>query len=1115
MGIVKDNRHILKILQVLTPFISVIILFSFLFRKFFSEGFLVYPDFFQIFSAVSGFKALPIYLSSWSFGAMGSINMTSLPDYVILGFLSNLGIVGVFSELVTIFFFLSISSIGLYLIIKRVTNNPWIISFSVLLYFLTPMLFIEIFNGSADFTFYAMVPAFFLLGMDSIIYQKNSSMVYLGVLIGFSTFWNPYSIIFIIPLLLTMLIVSLLNSRNFRNIITSFAFSIFPIVIALILNIPYFISYFISPTNLEDSLTKISNTQGSFMLLTYQWATPIRSLTLLSGNLFPRYKIFYSPLMNDLLYILPVGAMLGFILPSTGQWHRTLKITSAILIVLSYSLIELGHFGLIELLFNQIPILYVDNYPDSFTILLNLGYSLLISLSFISISQIGIESKARTFSKDFKKLILFATKLLTNLFPILVIALLLFPANSYLSDGNFNLTSISKNTGFPPQWSPTAPSSFYEIYQYLQSHDGLYDERPLILPYPGFNGGQEFRGFDPFIFNMESSSILNASALINSEEGASIYYSTAVVNDLVNNCTNMIGIPLGYASVKYIIVDKSLNFSGLPTWDFGSLTGNPTYFMRILEDQSDLKLIFNNSTFAVFFNENFRPYVQQYTSSSVIVYNQSNNVGRDMNLGISLNYSSVGEWALESAYAPVNYNISQNSFILNSTKFGFYKISFNNNTGSGDVYIQEKDGNIPLYMESKKIISSNLVYDFTINLTTPDPVPINTFVALAGFNSSGNLIWLKPYYPNDNQHTNTISVAFNPDFINVSTKSFSIIISLPESNGNETIEETFSNLYMKVTPPREPNDVLLPVLMYDVMGNSGFNQTFPFLISSKNFSPSGLSVHKVDSLTEINTNSNCSISNYPMVNYLYILSDYYGSKIRSSLQIARTPSGIGGYSVISEPNSTANILNLTSSKFANQVAIYAKGKGTISVTLQMSNKYRNLSFYVRTSTYNWYKARLSNGNYYVSSIKLNGSLSLNSIMLSLLNNSSTINNQFPVNTTSNYSNTYSRFKFTLNYDTTFIFLSQSYSRLWFLSINKKTIYPMRGIIFGNLFLVNSEGALYNQTVLIEMKGQSLRYIEISIQCIAWIIIAAYGIRRLVKRIKKYDEKKFKNSNSLK
>ena len=377
----------------LTPFFSAIILFLLLFRNFFSEGFLVYPDFFQIFGAVSGVKALPLYLSSWSFGAMGSINITSLPDYVILGLLSDLGIVGVITEIFTIFFFLSISCIALYFIIKRVTNNPWIISFLEVLYFLTPTLFIEIFNGSADFTFYAMAPAFFLLSMNSIIYRKLSSMIYLGILLGFGVFWNPYAIIFIIPLLLTMLIISLLNSRSFRNIFTSFAFTVFPMVLAVLLNIPYFMSYFTSPSTLGNSLATISNTQGSLMLSTYQWATPLRSLTLLAASLFPRYSPFYSPLMNNLLYILPFGALLGFILPSTGQWHRTLKGTSAILIILSYSLIELGHYGLIELLFNRIPILYVDNYPDSFSILLNLGYSIIISLSFVSIFQNGIKSK--------------------------------------------------------------------------------------------------------------------------------------------------------------------------------------------------------------------------------------------------------------------------------------------------------------------------------------------------------------------------------------------------------------------------------------------------------------------------------------------------------------------------------------------------------------------------------------------------------------------------------------------------------------------------------------------------------------------------------------------------
>ena len=152
------------------------------------------------------------------------------------------------------------------------------------------------------------------------------------------------------------------------------------------------------------------------MLSTYQWATPLRSLTLLGASLFPRYEIFYSSPMNNLLYILPLGALLGFILPSTGQWHRTLKVTSAILIILSYSFIELGHYGIMEILFNRIPILYVDNYPDSFFILLNLGYSIIISLSFVSIFQNGSKSKTISIVRDPSKLILKATKLFTIIY---------------------------------------------------------------------------------------------------------------------------------------------------------------------------------------------------------------------------------------------------------------------------------------------------------------------------------------------------------------------------------------------------------------------------------------------------------------------------------------------------------------------------------------------------------------------------------------------------------------------------------------------------------------------------------------------------------------------------
>lgn len=1098
----RETDHFTRVMRDLVPFISIIIILLVLFRNFFSHGFLVYPDFFEIFRAVRGFQALPLYLSSWSFGYMGSINITSLPDYVILGFISDLGIVGIFAEIFTILLFLSISSIALYYIVKRVTNSPWVISFSEILYFLTPTLFIEIFNGSADLSFYAMAPAFFLLSMDSVIYYKRSSMIYLGILLGFGIFWNPYAIIYIIPLLLITLIISILNSKKFSNVVTAFAFSVIPMVIAVLLNFPYFMSYLISPSTLRNSFVTISSTQGSFMLSTYQWATPLRTLTLLPASLFPRYESFYSPLLANLLYILPIGALLGFILPATGQWHKILKRSSALLIILSYSLIELGHYGLLEQLFNKIPILYVDNYPDSFSILLNLGYSMIIPLSLVSLLHNRVRLNARVFTTDSKKFKFKGLALFRILLPMLITVMLVWSANSYIIDGNFNQSSISQNTGFPPQWSPTAPPSYYEIYKYLQVHDGLYNERPLILPYPGFNGGQEFRGFDPFLFDMENSSTANALNFSDLAKSPSTYYSTVVVNDLVNDSTNMIGIPLGYASVEYIIVDKSLNFSGPPTWYYGSLIGNPTYFMQILNNQSDLKLTFDNSTFAVFINENFRPYIQQYDSSSIIAYNQGQ-VGKDLNLDLSLNLSSIKEWTLGFAYGSVKYNVSSDLSILNSAGFGAYKISFHNNTGPGYINVLERDSHIPVYLESNRFAASNLVYDLTIKIATSVPVPNNTYVALAGFNSTGNLIWLKPYYPDANQPVNTVDAVFNPDIINASTNAFSIIIGLPESNGNQSSSVKFSNLSVTVTPPKQPNIALLPVLLYNILGNSSFNETFPYIIPENNISSAAITIPAVSSLTEINTNSNYSITNSPTKNYLYILSDYLGSKNITTSQIAKTPSGIGGYSVVSNLNSSANILNITSNIFANQVAIYVKGKGEIKMTLIDSNKYTNISTYINTPTFNWFKTKLLTDNYGILSIQLNGSIYLNSVMVSLVNNISNANNGNPTNINSSYSTTYSSFKFSLGYNTHYVFLSQTYSNLWFMSIENKTINPIRGIIFGNLFIIDPENSIYNHSLYIEIRGQSLRYIEISIQGIAWIANAIYAFKKTVRRIRTF------------
>ncbi len=156
-----------------------------------------------------------------------------------------------------------------------------------------------------------------------------------------------------------------------------------------------------------------------------------------------------------------------------------------------------------------------------------------------------------------------------------VLILLVAPAGFYLESGDFNVLEAPGTFGLPPQWGPTVPSAYPAMDSFLELHGGISDSRFLVLPFPGPGGGSEFGPFAINTFGLAEYE--GATSVSNLFVGPlSSDYSTTVLNYLIQNRTDRIGVLLGQASVRYVLVDLQANFTGPPQWNEGSLIGSPT-----------------------------------------------------------------------------------------------------------------------------------------------------------------------------------------------------------------------------------------------------------------------------------------------------------------------------------------------------------------------------------------------------------------------------------------------------------------------------------------------------------------------------------------------------------
>jgi hypothetical protein len=316
---------------------------------------------------------------------------------------------------------------------------------------------------------------------------------------------------------------------------------------------------------------------------------------------------------NLLGLALPILCFSGFLARSTSKplFYAFSALSLALL-----AFISLTQAGILNPLFILVPTLFIYRGPTMPLYLLSLSYSVLAAFSFdgwtsttlvrqrIRNSTSGNHNSeldppnARFPVKRIIKTILLAGLVLSSLVYV-----------SPMLDGTIGLQA-TRNDQITVGQSLSAVAAWINE---ARASDGFF--RTLWVPITA----QEYSALswlDPDIFALPL--------------GADVYgYPNydLIINTLDLLCgdsTNSIGVLLGEASVKYVILNTNSSSEGDCSANGGLPAGNPALFKVLLADQNDLRPITTISGFVIYLNLDFLPRVTVTTAATALLDAQSN-----------------------------------------------------------------------------------------------------------------------------------------------------------------------------------------------------------------------------------------------------------------------------------------------------------------------------------------------------------------------------------------------------------------------------------------------------------------------------------------------------------
>lgn len=1063
----------------------------------FSNGQLITPDFFLLFPGTRSTDGIAVYLSQWNPGVLG-YSSSQPASYVLLSMLSIIGIPPALLEPLTLISFSFVGAVSFQRLLEPHLEQPKFALIGGILFLLSPYLFIDVFDASGSIPFDLLLPTVFLLSLRIAQGSWAKPVILLSLVLGFIFAFVPFGPVYVLPLLLLLPLSLGLTRQSLRTGLRLFGGITMAVALALLLNAPFYfgnLTYFTS-----GAIQPSFGVATSIVPISYGFSYPLNFFSLLGAGLSVRYAIFYPPPSEALLVGFSGFALSGLLFVRLPK-YRELGHLVALLYVSCGLWIFLTAAGFTLPLYKAFGLLTIFNYPGEFYAYIVVSLTILatftidrianleqsgLSTDMISLSPGTTGTDRRTGHTHPVRLRHGINRAIhqpgTVASCALVLILLVAPAGFYLESGDFNVLEAPGTFGLPPQWGPTVPSAYPAMDSFLELHGGISDSRFLVLPFPGPGGGSEFGPFAINTFGLAEYE--GATSVSNLFVGPlSSDYSTTVLNYLIQNRTDRIGVLLGQASVRYVLVDLQANFTGPPQWNEGSLIGSPTTFLDLLRAQRDLEDVFNSSLFVAFLNIDYRPFV---TAAPGIAVVQAGNASVPLNQTVGSWPANLSRWSMPGPANLINgiqdttngYEVFgvNGSGVMNITVLS----ASNTITGSSTQL-----SNPGFYLVSNRIPVEDQMYGvrFYQNYTGPTK-HLGGYVTVAGFDSVGAILWEIPSYTVGTPTQPNVSVPFSPQQLNPLTADVGITVAFPTNFGSGSLATyTVSNLSLSLDFPSVPSVLVAELPLSQLPSSSALSAYIP--LPTIDFSSS-----IADALTTAGTpvrevcfdlcDSNASVSD--QLFFAYSSLDFPGY----ARHIEATPTALAGEVIASNGSLNAS-LTVNPSPFAS-LALHVSGNGSVAV----ANGSMAIANFTVTNRYlEWLPIALqSEVRSTQLRINVRGSIELDSLLLGPFDPRSSATASTGNSTLTITSTSLTEYSGTLGNMTSIVMLSDGFSSLWSMTVDS-TITSSHivagwedGFVVPKAFKQNDFG------YVLQFEGQSIHLILVGVQALALTILLA-------------------------
>jgi len=1072
--------------------VVIIALMAVEFRGLFGYGRINVPDLYTSIPAVPAMDGLQLYFSKWSPLHLGT-EIGQSARYAIEGVLTDLGIYGAALQATEIIGFTFVSAVSMMVLVRRRVRNPFVSLIAPTLYLLSSNLFILLFDASVSFVFYSLLPLMAFLTIDICARPNWKRGVILGLVIALDCAFEPFGLLFALPPVIVILASSSLISRSFHEAVRSGLALALSFALAILLNAPYYIG------NIEYLTTRgiasAYEANVSVVSTNYSWSNPTAILSFLGGGIYPRYAGFFPPWAEGLLIVAPAFAILA--LWRIGKTESiNLRMPMGLLLALSVLWILLTKEGMTLPIFAAIPYLLVFNYPQIPYLYLGLAVCTLSTLAVDDIAygafspglepndRIPANDSSKSQQRDSRRLATPQRRAVVLGFVAFLLIATAIPNAFFLSTGDFRILDAARSNGFPPQWPAVSPSSFEDISRFLDARGGDQAGRVLILPSPTFQGGDSLPGYTDNLFNQEQFSSSQYTGPF-FRVPSSAEYSTTVLDYLVSSRTNLIGIPLGMASVKYVVVDKQLNFTGPPRWLLGSLVGSPDSFLTLLDTQQDLVRIRNDTVLAIYENEDFRPYVQGYQGLAVV---RSGAPGAQVN-------ETIHKWGFHrwnwSSPLPPNRIVSivneSNGYLVIADK-GNITIRFNTTSPTASLTsMSNRLNNGGIYLSSEPVPVTGEQYVITYQTGYEGPTSHQGgFVFVAGLDSSMSFLWQTPACCPGPVGTRTGGIILDPLMVSPSTAFIALTVVFPHSftNGTTTTFQ-LTNVSLNVIARPPPTEMLAPLLLARLSPSYAPKANAVALWRDLS-SPEGVASSGTSSETVYLCVGICPMDTKLPFDQLLLAYDSltFPSLLYSSQRTLDAASGI----LLNVSGPVTGNLNLAGFPFQT-IYVRARGNGTISLQLG-STTLPAASF--SGTTLEWRQWALPGPRNDTNIVLfVQGNLQLDALLFAYSTPSLGVPPPATNGTVRTSSAHPTLYEGTLPSGINVLVLSQGFNSAWSLEIGTQKVAPTPALGWANLFMVPPSHR--TEGFALRFKDQPAHLILISVEFISFLAAMTYVV----------------------